>query len=240
MSYAEITFKDKNPVKRWLQRRRLVSAVQAVSRFKAPAVVCDFGAGNGELCKLLSRKYPNARIICYEPVNDLLLQAKENLSSIPNVEFHANLGSIQRMSVDILFCLEVFEHLPLKETEDALQQIDDCLKDRGLAVFGVPIEIGLPALYKGCFRMLRRFGEYDANPKNVLYSLIGIPLLNRPTAEIAPGFQFHFHHTGFDYRRLKNHLRKQFELLFVLCSPFPVLGRWLNPEIYFVTQKKYR
>ena len=54
MTYSDITFNDRNPIKRWLQRRRLESAISfAGSSLKLGATICDFGAGNGELCKLI-------------------------------------------------------------------------------------------------------------------------------------------------------------------------------------------
>jgi SAM-dependent methyltransferase len=237
MSYAEIAFEDRNPVKRWLQRRRLESAVRLSRDLPPPSVVCDFGAGNGELCKLLARRYPGARIICYEPIPDLMEEARRNVGSLPQVAFHSDLGGIERRSVDVVFCLEVFEHLPASETRDALLQIDALLAPQGTAVIGVPAEIGPPALYKGCFRICRRFGEYDANPRHILRSFLGRPPADRPTVEIAPGFRFHYHHLGFDHRCLREQLGGRFEMLGESASPFAALGAWLNPEVYFVVRK---
>lgn len=240
MSYSDLTFKDKNPFKRWLQHERLRTAV-AASRSKLGTSesrhACDYGAGNGELCKELAKAYPTLNLLCYEPVVSLMQEAQENLKQFNKVRYFDEILGIPSNSVDALFCLEVFEHLPAKELDDAFVQIERCLTRDGVAIIGVPNEIGVPALYKGCFRMIRRYGEFDAAPLNILRSLFGFPPKHRPAAEIAPGLLFHFHHTGFDHRELKKALLTRFLVSKVIPSPCALLGNWINPEIYFVVKK---
>lgn len=235
MAYANITFKDKNPVKRWLHRRRLVSAIKAVKLpTLSPPVICDFGAGNGELCKRLAERYPGAGLICYEPSPALLNEAKENLKTIPNVRFLQDIGGMEPESIDLLFSLEVFEHLPDKETHAALKTIHTLLKSKGQLIIGVPMEIGIPALYKGAFRMVRRYGAFDANFHHVFLALIGRPPTDRPVNEITPGFNYYFEHLGFDYRRLLEMLKQTFDVRpQKWVSPFSIFGPWVMPEIYF-------
>ncbi|HBL48202.1 class I SAM-dependent methyltransferase [Gimesia sp.] len=237
MPYSDITFQDKNPVKRWLQQRRMVSATRLGKQSRQPAVICDYGAGNGELCKQLAEHLPEAKFICYEPSPVFLEEAKENLKAVPNTEFYQDIRQIPQETVDLLFCLEVFEHLPEKETHEALQTISKLLKPGGEVVIGVPVEVGIPALYKGIFRMTRRFGAYDASPKNVFLSVIGSPPQDRPRGEIEAGFGYHFPHTGFDYREFSKTLVGYFDLKKVSTSPFHAPGTLLMPEVYFSLEK---
>lgn len=239
MSYSAITFKDKNPIKRWLQMRRLLTALKLAEKLSTPSAICDFGAGNGELCKLLAARYPNAKIICYEPTPDLLAEAKLNLATVGNIEFCSDIASFASHSVDLVFCLEVFEHLPPTEMNTAMRQIKALLNEHGTAIIGVPVEIGPPALYKGVFRMTRRFGDFDATPKNVFLSFLGLPPKNRPVADITAGAKYHFHHMGFDYRNFQRSIAAEFKLRKVITSPFAILGPLINPEIYFVSDKGY-
>jgi SAM-dependent methyltransferase len=203
----------------------------------SPRAICDFGAGNGELCKLLAEQYEDAQLICYEPTPQLLIEARQNLSRVTNVELHQDTRSIPPETLDLLFCLEVFEHLPTEETVAAMQTILRLLRPGGIVIIGVPVEIGLPALYKGLFRMSRRYGAFDANLKNVTLASLGHPPRDRPISEIAPGLRFHFHHTGFDFRRLKETVGRHFRLCAESASPFPLLGARLMPEIYFVAKR---
>lgn len=237
MSYSDITFKDKNSIKRWLQNRRLISACNAARDFEKINCILDFGAGNGEFCKNISDQFPNAKIICYEPTPELMNEAKENLKELHQVIFCEKIEELEKNSIDLIFCLEVFEHLPEKETEDALRDFSSLLKINGKAIIGVPIEIGIPALYKGLFRMTRRFNSFDASVKNVLSATFFKPPQNRPVSEITPGFSFHFEHMGFDYRKLKLLLNSKFEIIKTITSPSKITGALLNPEIYFVIKK---
>lgn len=237
-SYEEFTFKDKNPIKRWLQMQRLVTAIKICDGLQnQPEQICDFGAGNGELCKLISEKYQHSKIVCYEPESRRLAEAKQNLSAVDRVEFLQNIDTIPEGTMDVVFCLEVFEHLPADETTQALGQIFSLLKPGGVVVVGVPVEIGVPALYKGVFRMSRRYGAFDANIRNVLQSFICKPPSDRPTVEMAPGFNLYPQHVGFNFLDLKKTLAKHFKLRKSVSSPFETFGSWIMPEVYFVAEK---
>jgi hypothetical protein len=131
----------------------------------------------------------------------------------------------------------VFEHLPNEETRAALDQFDRLLAVNGSAILGVPIEIGLPALYKGIFRMSRRYGEFDASILNVMRATFCDPPVQRPSLEVVPGFMYHLEHMGFDYRKLQDTLKSRFKLKRVVTSPFKLLGASVNPEINFLIEK---
>lgn len=198
----------------------------------------DYGAGNGEIIKTLAVLYPDAKIVCFEPTKSLMEEAKKNLNGIPNVSFTETVEAISTSSVDLLFCLEVFEHLPLKETEDAFVVFKRVLSDRGRLIVGLPIEVGIPALYKGLFRMVRRFGAYDATIGNILRSFAYAPPEKRPCSEIAPGFAYYFDHMGFDYRVFRSALSKHFHIDQIKGGPFPAFGAIFNPEINFLARLK--
>jgi SAM-dependent methyltransferase len=196
---------------------------------RAPRAICDFGAGNGELCKLLALRY--------EPAPALLAEARENLKAVSRVEFHKDIRDLERGTLDLVLCLEVFEHFPPEETVEALGTISALLRPGGAIVVGVPVEVGLPALYKGVFRMSRRYGEFDATPKNIAASFLGRPPRNRPISEIAPGLRYHYEHLGFDFRSLRKLLGRYFESIESSASPFAALGTWLMPEVNFIASK---
>lgn len=238
MAYADITFRDRSPIKRWLQQRRLTDAIRLSAHLRDIHTVLDFGAGNGELSKHLIRAFPQACIMCYEPAAELMAEARKNTEGLRQITWLADIGTVSAESVDLLYCLEVFEHLPERETEAAFAAIESVLRTGGIAVMGVPVEIHLPALYKGLFRMLRRFGDFDALPGPILQAALGFPPRQRPIQEIALGWSYHFHHLGFDHRRFRDLLQmRRLTLLQQSTSPIAALGAWLNPEIYFVVRK---
>lgn len=234
-SYHAITFGDPNPLKRWLQRRRLVSATQLAGRHAVRALsVCDFGAGNGQLCKQARLRFPSAQITCFEPSPSLMAEARHNLKADTKICFVESTESLGAAQFDIVFCLEVFEHLPPYERTEAFHVIQSILAPDGVVVIGVPVETGLPALYKGIFRMWRRFGAFDASPRHVLAAMLGRPPKHRPMGEITPGLRYHFEHMGFDHHRLRDELSQHFSIRQEAYSPFDGLGYSAMPEINFV------
>jgi SAM-dependent methyltransferase len=233
--YSGITVHDRNPVKSYLQRRRLRDALSVLDEDFAGRVL-DFGGGSGELSRILAASFPRAQVFCYEPAPELLEEARRNLSGFENVVLVPSLDKLEGLRFGYVFCLEVFEHLPRRQTARAVRAIRGLLARDGTAVVGVPNELFLPALVKGLFRMTRRYGAFDARPGNVLRAAVGRPPKRRPKREITPGLPYHFHHTGFDYRELRRTLSETFEVERQFASP--VGGEILGTEIYLVLRRR--
>jgi SAM-dependent methyltransferase len=243
MAYADITLRDPNPVKRWLHRQRFRDAVDIARRENVPAQgerplrILDFGAGDGELiCQLLSLRPIEGYV--YEPTPSLMAEATSKLAGAPGITFITDITTAPGDYFDLVYCLEVFEHLPVKETDDALREIARLLTSTGRAIIGVPHELYLPALIKGVFRMTRRYGSFDATPRWIAAAMLGRPPANRPVREIAPGFPYHHAHMGFDFRALARRLEERFTVVEQWFSPARPLGRLLNSEVYFVVRKR--
>jgi PPOX class probable F420-dependent enzyme len=239
-SYSDITIRDRNPLKSYLQRRRLRDALSVLDGLKKgfAGKLLDFGAGSGELTRIVAGRFPRARVYCYEPAPDLLEEARRNLSGFENVVLVPSLEELEGMRFRYVFCLEVFEHLPRRETVRAIRAINRHLAGEGIAVVGAPNELFFPALVKGLFRMTRRYGAFDARPGNVLRAAMGRPPKRRPVREITAGLPYHFHHTGFDHRELRRMLSETFEVERQFASP--VGGELLGTEIYLVLRKRTR
>jgi len=236
MSYADLTLGDRSRIKRYIQEHRFADALH----FFPPdaRTVLDFGAGNGELALRITNGVISAEpiaITCYEP-SPLIEEARERVGHLPGVQVIDTCADVAPDSIDVVYCLEVFEHLPPRQTSTALATIHQMLRPGGLLIVGVPIEVGLPALCKGLFRMTRR-REFDTHPANILRAILGGEFLFRPMMQIAPGLDYYPHHTGFDYRRLRDTLARSFRLERQACSPFGTLGPALNSEVYLIVRK---
>lgn len=236
-SYAEITHQDRNPIKRFLQRRRLRDALSVLDGLDAgfSGGVLDFGGGDGEISRAVARRFPRAQVVCYEPAPRMLEEAKENLAGLPNVAFAGAPGEIPAGPFGFVFCLEVFEHLPPRQTARVVKMVRRLLADDGRFVVGVPNEVFAAALVKGIFRMSRRYGAFDARPANVLRAALGRPPKGRPRKKMASGLPYHFHHTGFDHRELEAALSRDFEMVRRFGSP----AGWvpISSEVYLVMGK---
>jgi SAM-dependent methyltransferase len=237
-TYADLTVRDRSAVKRWVQRRRLRDALRPLHHCDGGERlrVLDYGAGNGELVRQIAA-LRDVEAWVFEPTPELMAEARAHLAGQPSVTFIDHTHGTAAAGFDLVFCLEVFEHLPEAPTCAAAAEIHRLLKPGGLAVVGVPNELYAPALLKGLFRMGRRFGEFDAQPGNVVSAALGRPPADRPVVEIAPGLPYHPHHLGFDHRRLERALRERFVLVERWFSPLRFGGPALNTEVYLLLRK---
>jgi len=236
MSYAEITTGDANPLKRWLQHRRLDDALRHALAGRGrdwPVRALDFGGGNGGLSLRLQKERPSCSIVCFEPAPSLRAEAEQLLAG-SDVALMATIEPNDRY--DLVLCCEVLEHLPPPEVCRALAEAHTVLARAGRLVVGVPNELFVPALVKGLFRMARRHGEYDARFDTVAAATIGRPRVDRPVQQLD-GLAFIYHHAGFDYRTTRRQLVEAgFRVVGAFGSPFPALPLWCNAEVYFVCQ----
>lgn len=100
LRYTGITVGDRNPVKRYLQRRRLRDAVSVLADSEGDfsGDVLDLGGGSGELSKMLATRFPNARVFCYEPVPGIFEEARRNLVGLDNVTLVSDRGELKGLS----------------------------------------------------------------------------------------------------------------------------------------------
>ena len=236
-TYAELTREDANPLKRVLQRRRLADALRAGGRNGAPESIVDYGGGDGALLRMAAGIWPQARLTCFEPWDRFAAEARAALADLPQALVVEDAAAIGNASADLVFCTEVFEHLPDAQTEDALAEIDRILAPGGRLVVGVPVELWGPALAKGLFRILRRPDEFDGQWRHVLSAAGGRAPSPRPEVPIGAGLAYHPHHAGFDHRPLLARIAARFEVERIAGSPFGVLPLGLNNELYMTARK---
>lgn len=236
-SYSSITINDKNFLKRWIQKRRLHDAIRILDSLQLHRVrVLDYGGGDGELIFRLASRHKHQWSL-FEPSPQLRQEATNRLSSISDIAVYSSTQQILSSHFEVIFCCEVLEHLPEEELNSAIAEIYRLLTTNGVAIIGVPIEIYIPAFAKGIFRMARRLGEFDAKLSTIIPAALGFPPKTRPLGEISSGLRYHFHHTGFDHRKLQLRFEKFFDIQSKAFSPLGVGGALMNSELYFVLKK---
>lgn len=234
-TYADLTRRDRSPVKRWVQERRLQDALEAAKGADLSRVV-DYGGGDGELSARLAERSAG-EVVCFEPAPTLRREAEQRLQGVVRARVEGSAGALAGGWATTLFCLEVLEHLPEAETSAALDEIDRLLAPGATLVVGVPVEVGPPALAKGMFRAARRPASFDAAPGRIVACAFGRPPRQRPVEPIGPGLPYHPHHLGFDHRRLAATLKGRFGPVRTVASPFAWAPTWSNSEVYFVAEK---
>jgi len=165
-------------------------------------------------------------------------EAAENLRGIANIELVGDLNALTNAKFDTVYCLEVFEHLARRNLRRLVRQISGLLGRDARLVVGVPNELYAVAAAKGLFRMVRRYGQFDAQPMSVARAALGSPPRRRLRASIGPGLPYYPHHLGFDYRALARVLSDDFDIVDCFGSPLSGLPLVCNAEVYFVCQKR--
>lgn len=240
VDYAGLTTQDRNPIKRRLQNLRLKHSLKMLTENEQKDFagnILDFGTGNAELPKRINLLFPQARIYGYEPTSGYRRQALSNVEGREKIRIIANLSELNNQQFDYIFCLEVFEHLTNDDISKALDWFIRLILPHGKIIIGVPIEIFLAALVKGIFRMTRRYGEIDSQPKNILKALMGRPPQPREIIEIDSGLPYISRHIGFDYRKLEIQLKEKFVILQTYGSPITWFPDPVNFEKYYICQK---
>jgi SAM-dependent methyltransferase len=140
MAYADITTRDSNPVKRWLQRRRFTDALAVLASADANARmrVLDFGAGDGELVRRMAGACGVEPWI-YEPTPSLMAEAMATLAEFSSVRFVDDTGPIESATFDCIFSGGI--RASARKTALAMAGIHRLLKPAGIAVIGVPHDV---------------------------------------------------------------------------------------------------
>ena len=202
--------------------------------------ILDYGCGDGELFKHIRRSLPEyhkARFdyVGFDPMPKMIKCAQDKIKDDQCVCFITDMRKSPFAKFDYIFCLEVFEHLDDDSIRKVLLQLKEKLS--GILVIGVPNELYLWAMIRGCFRMYRSYGDFDATPMNVFKSVIGRVPVERPTTTLSTEngrMPFISSHMGFDYRVLKELIGATLSIETILGSPFPTSPLFFNSEINFV------
>ena len=243
MAYSEKTFNDKNYFKRSLQQKRLNVPVNMISKWlysnNRIYNILDFGCGDGELLKVLNNEFRNTlNYTGYDPREDMIEEAKLNIKESNDHILTTDKSDLKDNFYDIIFCLEVFEHLPDAMIEEELNFLKGGMKDDGCLIIGAPNEIFISALIAGLFRMTRRYGAYDANIKNILKALIGRPPEDRDKTLNEAKTYIHSH-MGFDHRKLRKQIEinNSFTIERIFGSPFSAFSILFSTEVNFFCKK---
>lgn len=117
-------------------------------------LIVDFGAGNGNMAKLIERKIQK-KVMCLEP--------SENMRKYYNIAPASSISDFKKESIDFLYSICVFEHI--EDEKSVLQDIKSSLKKNGTLFLYLP---AFNCLYSS---MDKKVGHYRRYTKKMLYLL---------------------------------------------------------------------
>ncbi|MDZ7798900.1 MAG: class I SAM-dependent methyltransferase [Patescibacteria group bacterium] len=233
--YNSYTYNDPNPIKRHLHRQRFDYALKLLNLNKRKNIL-DYGCGDGHFLYLSYKNYPDNYYFGYEPYPGMYQQAEKKLVSTP-VKIYSDLNDLKEKKYDKITCLETAEHLDKKDLDILFNNIILLLKEKGQVIISVPIETGLPALFKNLYRFLKNKKYEGLNFINFIKSILGL-IIKRKKIEISPGIEYYFSHIGFNHRKFENLLKKYFKITKKKYLPCNFFKGLLNNTVYFLVQKK--
>ncbi len=241
-TYRERTYGSPHWLVRYPHQRRMAIAVDAVIA-EAPQVVLDYGAGDGELVEQLvaSGGVEHVEVIALEPLPEMNRSITERLAALPGehqVRVVDSVGSLGGRSVDVITCLGVLEHLPLPGRYQFYADVHRLLRDGGLVLVDVPVEVGLSLLIKDLGRRLLKGDVREYSAREMVALVLGRTAWDPGRYDPSASEGFIVRHRGFDHRLLRRELETQFRIERVIRSPVAALPASLgNQEVFYACRR---
>jgi hypothetical protein len=240
-TYASYTRDTTERLKAIVHGRRY-DQMAAILRPGPHDVILDYGCADGHLFTLLT--VPKEHLVGYDPDAKMIAQASPKLAGVALYTDSAKLVNEKRGHFSLVACVEVCEHMTEVALHEVLLTIATLSAPGARVIFGVPIETGLPGLVKHLYRAWKGRNKPGMTERgdgsDFTYSTFGTALRafwSRPIRRAVTDTQWHGSHTGFNDRMFAKKLTAYgFRIVERTYLPFPILGRLMNNEIYYVCE----
>jgi SAM-dependent methyltransferase len=230
-TYQDYTYQSPFFVKRWLHQKRY-SDTRRLLNLQPHDTVLDYGCGDGYFLRVCSEVVPAENLVGYEPDHNMYNHAVRALRTT-GIQIANTLDSLKHGPFTKVVCLETAEHLVDKELNILLTNIRKLLAQNGTALISVPIETGIPALFKNTFRILKGHIPDNLTFMNFWRMVFGVSI-PRSTSETLEHGQYIYSHIGFSHGRFEDQLERNFLIESKHYSPFNSFGSMVNNTIYYV------
>lgn len=243
--YAKKQLFSKDRLIAWSHRRRFEVGLRLARMYSANSRVLDYGCGDGSFLSMLVEGGGGAprAAVGVELSEELVEECRRRLGGRPGLDFvvAAELEEPEhRGAYDLVVCMEVLEHVV--DAAPIVARLARVLAPGGRLVVSVPVETGLPLLFKQAARRVagwRGIGDYPGTSPYTLgelwAGLVAGPRqhIMRPVHTAADSTRFH-DHKGFNWMRLRETLAESFGVERVLGSPVAWLPPHLGSQAWFV------
>jgi SAM-dependent methyltransferase len=229
---------------RWSHGARFRAARMLVEPY-AGARLLDYGCGDGTFLHAVGDLFPVSVGAELDPF--LVEDAARRFG--PGGPRFVEVGALADEpdgAFPLIVCMEVLEHCTPPAVDAVLALLRRLLAPRGRLLVSVPVETGPALLAKQAVRALAALrgveGYRDREryaPSELLRMLWAGPeaAIPRPVYQgrFADGSPNPYHgHKGFNWRALRERMRRDFIVESVRCSPFPRLPAGLNSQAWML------
>jgi 2-polyprenyl-3-methyl-5-hydroxy-6-metoxy-1,4-benzoquinol methylase len=248
--YARKQIFSRNAIVAWSHRRRFALARELASAGAGGALL-DYGCGDGTFVAMAHDLFRET--VGTDVDLEQLRDCRSRLAALPHTRFEsieALRAPRYEASFDAVACMEVLEHCPADIQPRVLADLDRLVRPHGVIVISVPIEIGPTLALKQLVRAAAAVSgltEYAGRERYHLAEFIRMVLagdtthIQRPVtvATKTDGVTVRYHgHKGFNWRMLARLVERTFVIERRLYSPLPLIGPWLNSQVWFVCRKR--
>jgi len=233
----------------WSHSRRFATGLSLARRFAGQRVV-DYGCGDGTFLELLLRGPGAPRAaVGVEITDELVRDCTTRLGHVAGLSF-ARVEELDRAehaaAYDGVVCMEVLEHVV--DVEEVLDRLVRLLAPGGTLIVSVPVETGLALPVKQTARRIagwRGIGDYPGTTPYTLRELAagvfagGRQHVSRPVHLSPDGTRFH-DHKGFNWRALRQRLRRRLRVERTLASPLAWLPPGLASQVWLLARRAER
>ncbi len=227
--HSKQLYHSRHRVMNWVHAAHINEAVR-LANLDGSQRFLDAGCSDGELIVRANGRYSIA--VGADHNIEALKTLKQRLADDGNLI--ALQGDVCRMpfpdqSFDTICCLETLEHV--YDMPGAIAEFKRILADDGTLIVSVPIELGLPVLLKQgvsnlCFGGYR--GKYSWT--EIWHAATG--RMDKIKRESLSS------HKGFDFRTVRDELKKHFKHITQAGLPMKWLGSLLNTQVIFTAREK--
>ncbi|HSH94771.1 MAG TPA: class I SAM-dependent methyltransferase [Roseimicrobium sp.] len=231
----------------WSHRRRFETGLKLVSVFKGGRLL-DYGSGDGTFLSMLAKAVDHPGEMVGSEIDERLVaecngrfKAVDGLRFVHSTELRADAFSNH---FDTLVCMEVLEHVT--DVDAHLVRFARWLAPGGTLLISVPVEIGLPLLVKQSARCVAGWmglGDYPGTTPYTWGQLARSVMagadqhMERPVHKDPGGLSSH-DHKGFNWRLLREKVRRGFQLEETVYSPINCLGPQLASQVWMIARKR--
>lgn len=244
--YAKNQLFGKSAIISWSHRKRFEFGLTLVRKLGSKRLL-DYGCGDGTLLAMLQEAGSAPQLCVGAEVEPKVVEdCNHRFRHLPNVQFVEvpKLSSSEYAGqFDVVLCTEVLEHVV--DLEPTIAKLKRLVAPGGRLIVSVPVETGLPVLFKQTMRRIagwRGVGDYKWTSKYTMSEM---------AASVFAGKEQHiprkpyrnedgsesYDHKGFNWRRLKELLSREFHVEQVSASPVPQLGPNFASQVWFVAVK---
>ena len=198
-------------------------------------LILDYGTGDGYFLISLRNKVSEVKIFGYEPATKMFNQLLVNLRDNPNSDgilAFQSLAALIDMRFEKITCFEVLEHLDKSLQKKALRNMKKMLRQDGLLLISVPIEVGFSSLIKNALRIILSQTHDATNLSTITKSFFGSHIERKSSPYISSHMGFYFH----DLEKI--FLEEGLVIKQKAYSPFKYFGALLNSQIFYTLSVK--